>query len=223
MGSFHSIFDIIGIIFVLLSSANSNPLSYSDNDSLFSDPAALSSSTEGLLAFNSPDSSLNDPSLPPLDASDSLFDDMTNAGDNLFLSSSDDKVNPDESFRLAACSSSNDLPIIGRSRINGRGDTSCSKSDSEPFSMSDFADIAPSLNEWQFKRVQENWNSACRILTNDVLPWGVCSDIPDESLTPVSITVISPSFVTPVFYLSRCTLGTFIKVMMKWMNNWLLN
>ena len=211
MGSLRCIFDIIGIIFVLLSLANSNPLSYADNDLLFSDSAALSSNAEELLAFNSPgSSSLNDfSSLPPLDASDSLFDDMTNAGDNPFLSSNDDKVNLDESIQLADCSSSNDLSLIGRSRITRRGGVSCTDPGANPLPISDMSDEGMSRNEWLFDRLQENHNSECRILTNDILPWGVCSDIPAESLTPVSTSVISPTFAVPVFYLPTCTLGTF--------------
>ena len=104
---FRRVLKILVIVSVTVS------ISFSAADSLFSDNPELSDG--GLLAFNSPDSSLDFSSWLP-DASDSLFDESNNSD----LFSSDD-INLGDSFQLASCSALEELPAIGKIRTRESG------------------------------------------------------------------------------------------------------
>lgn len=202
MGFCH-VLNIIVIICVTLS------ISFSDGDFLVPD---MELGDENLLAFNSPDSSLEFSSLPA-GAFDPLFGESNNSG---FLSSGD--VNLDDSFQLAGCSASEDFPAIGKSRIRRNG-ILCPNSGAQPLTgaeplQSEFNFGQEPLNRpneiWGDSFVEERQNGLCKRITNGVMPWGVCY-WPEEPLEPLRPNVVPPSIEKigfPAFILDYCELGT---------------
>ena len=128
----------------------------------------------------------------------SLFGDME--GSDLFASD-DDGIG--ESFELAACSSSELFPAIGKSRMRRRdGSAACMNPAStpqtgtlppfdaarDPFATQGMTRL---LGDIRFDRPA---NSACEILTWGVLPVGVCHSGAGALPTNIIITIGSLSF-----------------------------
>lgn len=200
--------NIMVIIFISSSIANSDSLSqFSDESSIFSDSAGLSSSEQELLAFNTPAPSLDAITFSSADTSDSLFGNTANDNDDLFLDESVDINLNDELFQLADCSSSSeDFPVIGRSRIVGRSDPPCPNPDR---TFSDYQDQNTGRDVWSVEEVQQKQNQICQSVTSGTLIWGVCYnplEVPPFAGTSV---VPSPSIerFVPTFTLNPCTLG----------------
>lgn len=203
--------DILFILFVLVSATTS--------DSIFlpSEEGPTDFSLNGkALAFDEPALPLDLTSLP-LDKSISLFEDSGST--NLYLSDNNSGFIGDEPFQLADCSSSSDLfPATGKSRLR-RLDRCRGSQNSDPTSSDGFPPFGvPSKVINDLEKMlglpayedDSRQNSICRLVTANVLPWGVCS-----SGNPSDITVANTDYIQPLpglggiimYYVNYCTLG----------------
>lgn len=211
--------------------ANSDSASFLSNDLLFSD-IGFSSNTKAL-AFKQSDLSL-DLSSSSSNVFDSPFEDTNNSNhfssDNVGLEDTDnsdfsstnnagleDMDNSDiflnnnagfdvESVEVAACSSSEAAPVIGKSRIRRRdASDACIDPGTGPFKSqglpSDTAghqshmrnlgvfSLRSVLTE---KEYQDRQNGVCKAVTVGSLPWGVCYQPTQVPLEPLGTSVIPP-------------------------------
>jgi hypothetical protein len=213
----HLVFDVLFILFNVVSATDSDSIWPSSQESRFPDMELTSN--EAALTLTEPALSLNLMSLPS-DESKSLFDNPEST--NLFLSDNLDLVG-DEPVELADCSSSEFSPAIGKSRVRrlDGGPAGCQNPDSTPSgSGSSFNDL--SAYETLLSNLERLYgangaqeelkqNSICSLVTANLLPWGVCSS-GDSSQIEVAIrNTPDPSLggVGQLFHLYSCTLGTF--------------
>ena len=215
--------DILLILFVFVSVANS------DSD-------GLPLSEEG--AFSTTDFSLNgdalafaeEPALPldltslPSDGSDLLFED-SGSNTDLYLSENSDFIGGDQSFELAGFSSSSaDPPPFGISKLRVRGVDTCrdptTNSDIPPASdnhapLNVDIRLLRKLDEtWDLPayKVDPNHNSICQMVTQNVLPWGVCSSGNPAHITEAGTVGIKPMpglGGMEMWNVRYCTLGKF--------------